>query len=80
MSLVGIYNRSINQKPAAVEQDMKNMYDRLVVVSQVAIADKCVERVALDAEKNMNYNVEVLTKEALRKMEQHPCQIDITTN
>jgi len=27
---------------------MKKMYDRLVVVSQVATAERCVERVALD--------------------------------
>lgn len=41
---------------------MKKIYDRLVVVSQVSIAEKCTERVGLDAEKNMKYNVEVLTK------------------
>ena len=28
----------------------------------------------------MNYNVDVLTKDGLRKMEQHPCQIEITAN
>jgi len=29
------------------------------------MAEKCTERVALDAEKNMKYNVEVLTKESI---------------
>ena len=36
---------------------MKKMYDRLVVVCQVSIAEKCVEKVALDVEKDICYNV-----------------------
>ena len=59
---------------------MKKIYDRFVVVCQVGTAEKCTERVALDAEKNMNYNVDVLTKEAIGQMERHPCLIEITTN
>lgn len=65
MSLVGIFNRSLNKRQPALEEEMKKMYDRLVVVCQVAVAEKCSERVALEAEKDMNYNVEVLTKQAL---------------
>lgn len=56
------------------------MYERLVVVCQVGIADKCRERVALDVEKDMNYNVHSLTKEAIKSMEAHPCVIEITAN
>ena len=52
MSLVGIYTRSINKKPASIEEQMKKMYDRLVVVAQIAIAEKCMEKVSLDVEKN----------------------------
>ena len=59
---------------------MKKMYDRLVVVCQVTMAEKCTERVALDAEKNMKYNVQVLTKEAISMMEQHPCFLETLTN
>lgn len=54
---------------------MKKMYDRLVVVSQIATAEKCIERVALDIEKDAEYNVEALTKDALKRMEQSPCTI-----
>ena len=49
MNLLGIYNRSLNKKQSALEEEMKKMYDRLVVVCQVGIAEKCTERVALDA-------------------------------
>lgn len=41
MNLLGIYNRTLNKKPAAIEEEMKNMYDRLVVVCQVGLAEKC---------------------------------------
>ena len=57
---------------------MKKLYDRLIVVCQVSVADKCVERVGLDAQKDMSYNVEVLTREAINQMERHPCPIDVT--
>jgi hypothetical protein len=77
MSLVGIYNRTLNKKQASIEEEMRKMYDRLVVISQVATADKCVERVSLDVEKDSVFNVEVLTKEALRKMEFAPCPLEI---
>jgi hypothetical protein len=57
MSLVGIYNRSLNKRQPALEEEMKKMYDRLLVVCQVSVADKTAERVGLDVEKDMNYNV-----------------------
>ncbi len=56
---------------------MKNMYERLIVVSQVATAEKCIEKVSLDVEKDAVFNVEVLTKDALRRMEIAPCPIEI---
>lgn len=59
---------------------MRKKYDRLLVVCQVAIADKCSERVALDCERSMKYNVINLTREAILEMEQHPCPIDIPAN
>lgn len=65
MSLIGIYNRSLSKRQSALEEEMKKMYDRLLVVCQVAVADKCTERVGLEAERDMNYNVEVLTPQAL---------------
>lgn len=49
MSLVGIYNRSLNKRQPALEEEMKKMYDRLLVVCQVSVADKTAERVGLDA-------------------------------
>lgn len=77
MSLVGIYNRTLNKRQSKIEDEMKNMYERLIVVSQVATAEKCVEKVSLDVEKDAVFNVEVLTKDALKKMEIVPCPIDI---
>jgi hypothetical protein len=78
--LVGIYNRCLNKKQPVIEEEMKKMYDRLVVVCQVSTADKCTERIALDVEKTANFNVEVLTREALRQMEGAPCAIEIVAN
>jgi hypothetical protein len=36
---------------------MKKMYDRLVVVCQIATAEKCSERISLDVEKDAEFNV-----------------------
>ena len=58
----------------------KCMIGLLWWVCQVTMAEKCTERVALDAEKNMKYNVQVLTKEAISMMEQHPCILETPTN
>lgn len=79
-NMVGIYNRSLNKKLASIEKEMISMYDRLVVVSQVATADKCTERIALDVEKDADYNVEALTRDALKQMEFAPCAIEIVAN
>jgi hypothetical protein len=49
MNLLAIYNRSLNKRQSVLEEEMKKMYDRLVVVCQVSMAEKCCERVALDA-------------------------------
>lgn len=77
MSLVNIYTRSLDRKQSVAESQMKNMYDRLVVVCQVATAEKCTQRISLDVEKDAVFNVEALTKEALKKMEASPCAIEI---
>ena len=43
----------------------------------MGIAEKCMERVGLNAEKDCVYNVEALTREAIGQMERSPCAIDI---
>lgn len=57
LSLAGIHARSLNMKPTLIMDEMYKMYDRLVVVAQIATAEKCVQKVALDAEKDSDFNV-----------------------
>lgn len=49
MSLVAVFNNSLHSRQADIEDELRKKYDRLVVVCQIAIAEKCTERVALDS-------------------------------
>ena len=67
-SLLALYLKNTTRKQGAVDAEMRKLYDRLVVVSQINTSEKFTERVGLGAEQNAGYNVEVLTRDALRKM------------
>ena len=67
-SLLALYLKNTTRKQGAVDAEMRKLYDRLVVVSQINTSEKFTERVGLGAEQNAEYNVEVLTRDALRKM------------
>lgn len=41
--LVAIYNKNINRKTSTIEEEMKKMYDRIVVTSQVKSAEASVQ-------------------------------------
>lgn len=81
--LVGIYNKSTTKKVQIIEEDLKKMYDRLVVTAQIQVADNSFETVGIDAYESKKLNDlsnPALTRENLRKLESTPCPIEISPN